>query len=90
MKEKNSREKAPARRQNACWSPVSKVRSERQPPGLPRIFICQFNSPFVHILFAAAVVPWVSGQTINSFFIFVVLLQWSQLLLFALAAGSGG
>jgi len=47
---------------------------ERKPPGLLRIFICQFNSPFVYILFAAAVVSWVLGQTINSFFIFVVLL----------------
>lgn len=50
------------------------VLPERKPPGLLRIFVCQFNSPFVYILFAAAVVSWVLGQTINSFFIFVVLL----------------
>ncbi|MEN8206661.1 MAG: cation-transporting P-type ATPase, partial [Pseudomonadota bacterium] len=47
---------------------------ERKPPGLLRIFTCQFKSPFVYVLFAAAVVSWGLGQTINSFFIFVVLL----------------
>jgi len=47
---------------------------ERQPPGLLRIFFCQFKSPFVYVLFAAAVVSWGLGQTVNSFFIFVVLL----------------
>lgn len=50
------------------------VLPERKPPGLLRIFVCQFNSPFVYILFVAAVVSWVLGQIINSFFIFVVLL----------------
>ncbi|MDH3830107.1 MAG: HAD-IC family P-type ATPase [Gammaproteobacteria bacterium] len=47
---------------------------ERKPPGLPRIFLSQFKSPFIYVLFAAAVVSWALGQTINSFFIFVVLL----------------
>ena len=47
---------------------------ERRPPGLLRIFISQFKSPFVYVLLAAAVVSWGLGQTINSFFIFVVLL----------------
>ena len=47
---------------------------ERKPPGLLRIFVCQFKSPFVYVLLAAAVVSWALGQTINSFFIFVVLL----------------
>ena len=47
---------------------------ERKPPGLRRIFISQFKSPFVYVLLAAAVVSWALGQTINSFFIFVVLL----------------
>jgi magnesium-transporting ATPase (P-type) len=47
---------------------------ERKPPGLLRIFISQFKSPFVYVLLAAAVVSWALGQTINSFFIFVVLL----------------
>lgn len=50
------------------------VLPERKPPGLLRIFVCQFNSSFVYILFVAAVVSWVLGQIINSFFIFVVLL----------------
>jgi len=47
---------------------------ERQPPGLLHIFFWQFKSPFVYVLFAAAVVSWVLGQNINSIFIFVVLL----------------
>ncbi|MDX2457362.1 MAG: cation-transporting P-type ATPase [Gammaproteobacteria bacterium] len=47
---------------------------EHKPPGLLRIFSCQFKSPFVYVLFAAAVVSWGLGQTVNSFFIFVVLL----------------
>jgi calcium-translocating P-type ATPase len=47
---------------------------ERRPPGLLRIFLSQFKSPFVYVLLAAAVVSWALGQTINSFFIFVVLL----------------
>jgi magnesium-transporting ATPase (P-type) len=47
---------------------------ERKPPGLLRIFACQFKSPFVYVLFAAAVVSAGLGQTVNSFFIFVVLL----------------
>ena len=46
---------------------------ERKPPGLLRIFISQFKSPFVYVLLAAALVSWALGQTINSFFIFVVL-----------------
>ena len=47
---------------------------ERKPPGLLRIFVCQFKSPFVYVLLAAAMVSWGLGQTINSFFIFVVLM----------------
>jgi Ca2+-transporting ATPase len=47
---------------------------EHEPPGLLGIFVCQFKSPFVYVLLAAAVVSWALGQTINSFFIFVVLL----------------
>ena len=47
---------------------------ERKPPGLPRIFLSQFKSPFIYVLFATAVVSCALGQTINSFFIFVVLL----------------
>ena len=47
---------------------------ERKPPGLLRIFLSQFKSPFIYVLFAAAVVSYALGQTINSFFIFVVLL----------------
>jgi magnesium-transporting ATPase (P-type) len=47
---------------------------EHKPPGLPGIFFCQFKSPFVYVLFAAAIVSWGLGQTVNSFFIFVVLL----------------
>lgn len=47
---------------------------EHKPPGLLLIFACQFKSPFVYVLFVAAVVSWGLGQTINSFFIFVVLL----------------
>ena len=27
---------------------------ERKPPGLLRIFVCQFKSPFVYVLLAAA------------------------------------
>ena len=50
------------------------VLPERQPPGLLHIFIGQFKSPFVYVLLVAAVVSWVLGQTVNSFFIFVVLL----------------
>jgi Ca2+-transporting ATPase len=47
---------------------------ERKPPGLLRIFLSQFISPFIYVLFAAAVISYALGQTINSFFIFVVLL----------------
>ena len=41
---------------------------ERKPPGLLRIFLSQFISPFVYVLFAAAVISYALGQTINSFF----------------------
>jgi magnesium-transporting ATPase (P-type) len=47
---------------------------ERKPPGLLRIFLSQFKSPFIYVLFAAAVISYALGQTVNSFFIFVVLL----------------
>ena len=43
---------------------------ERKPPGLPRIFLSQFKSPFIYVLFATAVVSCALGQTINSFFCF--------------------
>jgi len=35
---------------------------ERKPPGLLRIFFCQFKSPFVCVLLAAAVVSWALGR----------------------------
>ena len=41
--------------------------AERKPPGLPRIFLSQFKSPVIYVLFAAAVVSCTLGQTINSF-----------------------
>ena len=47
---------------------------EPKQPGLIRIFLCQFKSPFIYVLLVAAFVSLVLGQTINSFFIFVVLL----------------
>ncbi|MDF2180183.1 HAD-IC family P-type ATPase [Aliiglaciecola sp. CAU 1673] len=38
------------------------------------IFIRQFKSPFIYVLFAAAVVSWFLGQQVNSYFILAVLL----------------
>ncbi|GAA5214391.1 cation-translocating P-type ATPase [Corallincola platygyrae] len=38
------------------------------------IFVRQFKSPFIYVLFVAAVVSWLLNQQINSFFIGVVLL----------------
>jgi magnesium-transporting ATPase (P-type) len=39
-----------------------------------RIFARQFNSPFIYVLFAAAVASAALGQYLNSFFVFMVLL----------------
>jgi calcium-translocating P-type ATPase len=50
------------------------VLPERKPPGLLLIFTKQFRSPFVYVLLVAAVVSWGLGQTVNSLFIFAVLL----------------
>ena len=47
---------------------------ERKPPGLLRIFLEQFRSPFVYVLLVAAIVSWLLGQTVNSIFIFAVLI----------------
>ena len=38
------------------------------------VFLRQFKSPFIYVLLVAAAVSYVLGQTINSFFIFVVLM----------------
>jgi Ca2+-transporting ATPase len=46
---------------------------ERKPPGLLLIFLTQFRSPFIYVLLVAAIVSWVLGQTVNSIFIFAVL-----------------
>ena len=42
-------------------------------PGVLTVFLLQFKSPFIYILFAAAVVSMALGQTINAYFIFAVL-----------------
>jgi magnesium-transporting ATPase (P-type) len=47
---------------------------EREPPGLLLIFLNQFKSPFIYVLLVAAIVSWVLGQTVNSIFIFAVLI----------------
>ena len=43
-------------------------------PGVLTVFVLQFKSPFIYILFAAAVVSMALGQTINAYFIFAVLM----------------
>lgn len=43
-------------------------------PGLLRIFLSQFKSPFIYVLLVAALVSLGLGQTVNSIFIFAVLL----------------
>lgn len=50
------------------------VLPERQGPGPLLIFMHQFKSPFIYVLFAAAVVSLGLGQTINAVFITIVLL----------------
>ena len=47
---------------------------EHKPPGLLLIFLTQFRSPFIYVLLVAAIVSWVLGQTVNSIFIFAVLI----------------
>ena len=44
------------------------------PPGLVNIFLRQFISPFIYVLFAAALVSFFLGQHINAYFIFAVLI----------------
>jgi magnesium-transporting ATPase (P-type) len=50
------------------------VLPERRRPGPLLIFIRQFKSPFIYVLFAAALVSLGLGQTINAAFIAIVLL----------------
>jgi len=50
------------------------VLPERRRPGPLLIFIRQFKSPFIYVLFAAALVSLGLGQTINAIFIVIVLL----------------
>lgn len=45
----------------------------KKPPGLLRIFIRQFRSPFIYVLFVAALVSYFLGHVVNSFFVLVVL-----------------
>lgn len=52
----------------------SNVLPEPASPGLLLIFIGQFRSPFIYVLLAAAIVSLGLGQTLNSIFIFAVLL----------------
>ncbi|MGR8919933.1 MAG: HAD-IC family P-type ATPase, partial [Gammaproteobacteria bacterium] len=47
---------------------------EPSSPGLVAIFVQQFRSPFIYILFAASAVSFGLGQTVNAYFIFAVLL----------------
>lgn len=46
---------------------------EQQKPGPVKIFIHQFQSPFIYVLLAAALVSLALGQTINAVFITIVL-----------------
>jgi Ca2+-transporting ATPase len=50
------------------------VLPERRRPGPLLIFIRQFKSPFIYMLFAAAIVSLGLGQTVNAIFIVIVLL----------------
>ncbi|HCH70721.1 MAG TPA: haloacid dehalogenase [Colwellia sp.] len=43
-------------------------------PGIFKIFFRQFKSPFIYVLLAAAILSYLLGQTINAFFILVVLI----------------
>lgn len=43
-------------------------------PGLVHIFASQFKSPFIYVLFAASVISFGLGQTLNGAFILAVLL----------------
>ncbi|MDX2368997.1 MAG: HAD-IC family P-type ATPase, partial [Colwellia sp.] len=43
-------------------------------PGFFQIFFRQFKSPFIYVLLAAAILSYLLGQTINAFFILVVLI----------------
>lgn len=45
-----------------------------EPPGLLKLFLHQFKSPFIYVLLAAALVSLALGQNINSAFIMAVLL----------------
>lgn len=47
---------------------------ETKRPGMLMIFVSQFRSPFIYVLFAAAIVSLGIGQIINSVFILAVLL----------------
>ncbi|WDD96585.1 cation-translocating P-type ATPase [Thalassomonas actiniarum] len=47
---------------------------EAKPPKLIGIFVRQFISPFIYVLFVAALVSFFLGQHINAFFIFAVLI----------------
>jgi len=47
---------------------------EKSSDGLLLIFSRQFRSPFIYVLFAAALVSFVLDQTLNAIFIFIVLL----------------
>jgi magnesium-transporting ATPase (P-type) len=49
------------------------VLPERKSRGPWRIFAGQFRSAFIYMLLAAAVVSWLLGQQVNSYFIFAVL-----------------
>ena len=50
------------------------VLPDRKKPGPLLIFIYQFKSPFIYVLFAAAIISLGLGQTINAIFIGIVLL----------------
>lgn len=46
---------------------------DKAPPSAAAIFVRQFKSPFIYVLLAAAVVSYFLGQSVNSFFIVLVL-----------------
>lgn len=46
---------------------------DKAPPSAALIFVRQFKSPFIYVLLAAAIVSYFLGQSINSFFILLVL-----------------
>lgn len=47
---------------------------EHKPTNFALVFLRQFKSPFIYVLLVAAVVSFALGQTVNSFFIFLVLM----------------